>query len=102
MKLSGHTSYGASERIGMHRGNEVRTSPGFTLLEVVIAIAIIAGLLSTIIYTVNTHLDAAGRNEKRTVATMLAWEKMLEVEDSPAQGEGEFDEYCVFLQHVLS
>jgi len=70
----------------------MKPSRGFTLLEVLIALAIIAGLLSTIIYTVNTHLDAAGRNEVRTVATLLAWEKMEEIEENPAATDGKFDE----------
>ena len=61
----------------------------FTLLEVMISLAV-AGSLITLIYTLNYHLDIAGRHESATVSLMLGKEKLVELRDNPAQAEGEF------------
>jgi len=45
---------------------------GFTLLEIMISLAIIGGLLVTVIYTLNYHLSLAERQEFQTIATMLS------------------------------
>ncbi|MCL4492190.1 MAG: type II secretion system GspH family protein [Nitrospirae bacterium] len=63
---------------------------GFTLLEVMIAIAIIGGLLVTLIYTLNYHLGIAERHEFLTVASLLAKDKIYEMEKKPARGKGDF------------
>lgn len=65
---------------------------GFTLLEVMISLAIVGGLLVTLIYTLNYHLGIAGRHRSVTVATSLAAEKMYEMERTPAAGKGQFPE----------
>jgi general secretion pathway protein I len=65
---------------------------GFTLLEVMIAVAIAGGLLVTLLYTLNYHLDIAQRHEAVTVATMLGREKLAGVRDKPGNSEGEFPE----------
>lgn len=65
---------------------------GFTLLEIVITLAVVGGLLVTLIYTLNHHLVIAERHERITIATMLAREKISEMERSPAPAEGEFPE----------
>jgi prepilin-type N-terminal cleavage/methylation domain-containing protein len=44
---------------------------GFTLLEVLIAIAIVGSLLVTLIYTLNYHLGLAERQKTITIATLL-------------------------------
>ncbi len=67
------------------------TQKGFTLLEVMIALAIIGGVLVTLIYSLNYHLGIAGRDEAVTVATMLAQEKMVDAELSPLSASGDFD-----------
>lgn len=66
-------------------------SYGFTLLEVMISLAIIGGLLVTLIYTMNYHMGLAERHETITVATLLAKEKMAELEKSLNNSEGAFD-----------
>jgi len=63
---------------------------GFTLLEVMISLAIIGGVLVTLIYSLNYHLGIAGRHEVLTVATMLAQEKMADAELSPLSTSGDF------------
>ncbi len=63
---------------------------GFTLLEVMIVLAVMGGLLMTLIQTLNYHLSIAERHEFITIASMLAKVKMNEMEDEPESTEGEF------------
>lgn len=65
---------------------------GFTLLEVLISLAIISGLLVTLIYTVNYHLSLVDRQETVAVATLLAKQKMAELESKKESGKGAFEE----------
>lgn len=65
---------------------------GFTLVEVMISLAITAGLLITILYTLNYHLNIAGRQETLTTATLLARIKIQEMEKKPAVTRGYFKE----------
>ena len=65
---------------------------GFTLLEIMISLAIIGGLLVTVIYTLNYHLSLAERQEFQTTATMLSKNKMAEAEKNPLDSKGEFPE----------
>lgn len=68
------------------------TKKGFTLLEVLISVALISGLLVTLIYTLNYHLGIAERHEVITQATFLAKGKMYEMEKNPSVGKGQFSE----------
>ena len=65
---------------------------GFTLLEILIALAIVGGLLVTVIATLNYHLEIVERHETITVATLLAKEKMVDLEKNPIQTKGDFEE----------
>ncbi|MBM4140842.1 MAG: type II secretion system protein [Nitrospira sp.] len=65
---------------------------GFTLLEIMISLAVIGGLLVTLLYTLNYHLSIAEKHEKVTVASLLAKAKMSEIEKNPAVTKGEFPE----------
>lgn len=68
-----------------------KTHPaGFTLLEVMIVLAVVGGLLVTLIHTLNYHLGIAERHEFLTIASMLAKDKMNEMEKEPESTEGEF------------
>jgi general secretion pathway protein I len=49
---------------------------GFTLLEIMIALAIMAGVLLTVISSFNYHLSLAARDREETIATLLARAKM--------------------------
>lgn len=70
---------------------------GFTLLEVMISLAIVGGLLVTLIYTLNYHLGLAERQVAVTISTTLAKEKLYELEQKPAAGKGNFPEpYAAF------
>lgn len=63
---------------------------GFTLLEVMISVAVAGALLVTLLYTLNYHLGIADRHETVTMATLLGMEKLAEVRQNPSQSEGEF------------
>jgi general secretion pathway protein I len=64
---------------------------GFTLLEVLISLAIVGGLLVTLIYTLNYHLSVAERQKVVTVATLLAKNKIADLEKKPEDNKGIFD-----------
>src|SRR5208282_5289422 len=64
---------------------------GFTLLEVMLSLAIIGGVLLTLIWSLNYHLGVAGRYETLTIASMLAKEKMVDAELSPLSTSGDFE-----------
>lgn len=51
---------------------------GFTLLEVMIALAIMAGVVVTVIGVVNHNLDLSARDKEETVAVLLARGKLAE------------------------
>ncbi len=53
---------------------------GFTLLEVMVAVAILAISLSVLLTFQGNTLIASGRQERLTIATMLARQKMVEIE----------------------
>ncbi len=53
---------------------------GFTLLEVVIALAIMAGTLLTLLGAFNHHLAIVGRDREETVSLLLARGKLEELE----------------------
>lgn len=65
---------------------------GFTLLEVMVSVAIVGALLVTLLYTLNYHLGIAQRHEALTVAAMLGREKLIEVRRSTVGSEGDFPE----------
>jgi general secretion pathway protein I len=64
---------------------------GFTLLEVLIALAIVGGLLVTLIYTLSYQLSLVDRQEVITVATFLAKNKIAALEKSPENKKGNFE-----------
>lgn len=51
---------------------------GFTLLEVMVSLAIIAGVLMTVYASFGFHLDIAARDREETVAMLLARSKIDE------------------------
>jgi len=69
----------------------LRRKCGFTLLEVLIALAVIGALLVTLISTLNYHLSLVARQETITVATLLAKNKMAALAKSPEENKGFFD-----------
>ncbi len=74
-----------------NEGSRIVSPSGFTLLEVMIALAIIGGVLLTLICSLNYHLGIADRHEALTVASMLAKKKMVDAELSPLSASGDFE-----------
>lgn len=68
-------------RLGMKRG--------FTLLEVMIALAIMATVILTVLGSVNYHLGVISNERDNTTFTLLARARLAELEQSPLQQKGE-------------
>jgi len=75
----------------LHNSSFIIRKNGFTLLEVLIALAVIGALLVTLISTLNYHLGLVARQETVTVATLLAKSKMAALAKSPEEEKGFFD-----------
>lgn len=59
---------------------------GFTLLEVMVALAILAGTVLTVISAVNYHLSLVAEDREDTVALLLARSKVEELELADPKG----------------
>lgn len=68
----------------------MKSLAGFTLLEVMVALAIMAGVILTVLSSVNYHLGIIAKERDSTALTLLARNRMAELEQSPAKGEGTF------------
>lgn len=53
---------------------------GFTLLEVLIALALLAGVITTVVVSFNRHLSLATSDQEQTTALLLARAKLAEPE----------------------
>lgn len=67
---------------------------GFTLLEVMVALAIMAGVLLTVITSFSHHLSVVGRDRDETVAILLARAKLEELELLPTLPEKKNDKFA--------
>jgi general secretion pathway protein I len=67
-----------------------RQKRGFTLLEVMISLAIVGGLLITLLYTLSYNLGITERQFAVTSITNLAKEKIKEMEENPQENKGRF------------
>jgi general secretion pathway protein I len=65
----------------------VSSESGFTLLEVMIALAIVAIALVTLLGLANRSVGVHGRLQKMTQATLLAQSKVAEIESRARQQE---------------
>jgi general secretion pathway protein I len=63
---------------------------GFTLLEVMVALAIMAGVILTLLGSVNYHLGIIANERDNTTLTLLARNLVDEKKSAPAKGEGTF------------
>ena len=63
---------------------------GFTLLEVMVSLAIMAGVILTVLSSVNYHLGIIANERDNTTLTLLARFRMAEMEQAPVKGEGTF------------
>lgn len=65
-------------------------SSGFTLLEVMVSLAIMAGVILTLLGSVNYHIGIIANERDSTALTLLARNRMAELEQTPVKGEGTF------------
>ncbi|MBW4053961.1 MAG: prepilin-type N-terminal cleavage/methylation domain-containing protein [Proteobacteria bacterium] len=63
---------------------------GFTLLEVMVSLAIMASVILTLLASVNYHLGIIANERDRTTLTLLARYRIDELAQAPAKGEGTF------------
>ncbi|UCG79187.1 MAG: prepilin-type N-terminal cleavage/methylation domain-containing protein [Nitrospirota bacterium] len=78
-----------------------RSGAGFTLIEVIIALAIISTALIMIVHTVNFHLSLINRHEVTTIATMLGTEKLRTVTAEQREKTGNFpDPYSEYSYEI--
>lgn len=66
---------------------------GFTLLEVMVALAIMAGVILTVLSSVNYHLALLATERDSTALTLLARSRLVELEQQvslPQKSEGTF------------
>ena len=63
---------------------------GFTLLEVMVSLAIMAGVILTVLGSVNYHIGIIAGERDSTVMTLLARTRLTELEQTPVKGEGTF------------
>ena len=79
-------------------------SGGFTLLEVVIAVAIIGVAMMMLLSSVNRNLDLAAKSRDAQIAALLAQEMLtdIELEGFPQvrEEEGEFENYPGFSWYL--
>ncbi|MBI5194958.1 MAG: prepilin-type N-terminal cleavage/methylation domain-containing protein [Nitrospirae bacterium] len=72
----------------VHHFPTLRERAGFTLLEIMIALAIIGTILLTVIYTVNYHAQLSYEHTLATRIFLFAKEKMAELEMNPKNEKG--------------
>lgn len=63
---------------------------GFTLLEVMVSLAIMAGVILTVLGSVNYHLGIIANERDNTTLTLLARSIVDEKKTAPVKGEGTF------------
>ncbi len=65
----------------------MRRDSGFTLLEVMVALAIMAGVILTVINSFNYNLSVVNRDREETIAVILGRAKLDDPEYKPADGD---------------
>jgi len=80
----------------------IRKRKGFTLLEVMIALAIIGTALAVVLHSVNYHADIMYQNTVTTQMYQMAKEKMYELENTHAASKGRINPVYSYENSVTS
>lgn len=88
----------------IHVTGAPRGPRGFTLLEVIVAVAILGIAMVAIHHAQAQGIRAMARNKNMTLGTMLAWEKMNDIlinirNDFPRAGEGRNGDFETPYEH---
>ncbi len=75
---------------------------GFTLLEIMIALAIIGMALTIIIHTVNYHAGIMYDNTLTTQMVQIAKEKLNELESAPRNQKGDIGTTGLSFENIVS
>jgi len=81
-----HTLFKASADNADRRRGNFACGSGFTLLEVMIALAIMSGVILTVICSFNYHLGVVNRDREETIAVILARAKLDDPDFKPIDG----------------
>lgn len=74
---------------------------GFTLLEVMIALAIIGISLTVVLHTVNYHANVVFENTMTTMMYQAAKEKLYDLEETQTQSGGTIESQKLTFQNVV-
>ena len=75
---------------------------GFTLLEVMISLAIIGMTVTVILHTVNYHADIMHENTLTTQLFQIAKEKMVELEMDNTASKGVIETIGITYEKIIS
>ena len=78
------------------------TQRGFTLLEIMIALAIIGTAIIAILHTVNYHADVEYNNILSTKMLLLAKEKIAEMKIKPVSEKGSLPESGFSYENIVA
>ncbi|RJQ50359.1 MAG: prepilin-type N-terminal cleavage/methylation domain-containing protein [Nitrospiraceae bacterium] len=85
-----------------HFKSQISNLKGFTLLEIMIALAIIGMTLMTVLHTVNYHANIANENTASTQMTQLAKEKLFDLEANPVSSSGSIEGTGFTYENIVS
>ena len=88
----------------MQQKHESKRDKGFTLLEVIIAVAIMGASMAILLGSVNRNLVVASKSKNQSIAYSLAQQKLgeIELQGYPQVGldQGTFEEFPGFSWYV--
>ncbi|MEN8262389.1 MAG: prepilin-type N-terminal cleavage/methylation domain-containing protein [Nitrospirota bacterium] len=86
---------------GQRAKSKKNKGSGFTLLEVMIALAIIGISLTVVLHTVNYHANVVFENTMTTMMYQAAKEKMYDLEETQTQSSGTIEPTKLTFQNVV-
>jgi type II secretion system protein I len=88
----------------LQQKHESKRDKGFTLLEVIIAVAIMGASMAILLGSVNRNLVVASKSKNQSIAYSLAQQKIGEIElqgyPQVGQDQGTFEEFPGFNWYV--